>query len=255
VEACFSCGNGFNALEMNLDPIGVVRSCFGGKFAAPRQPGLCPSAWGRLVFHPPYRSMEAVRGIEGFSHLWLIFGFHETAQQGWRPTVRPPRLGGNQRVGVFASRSTFRPNSLGLSLVKLEGVDLADPESPVLLLGGVDLIDGTPVFDVKPYLAYAEAQPDATGGFAGDGISRLPVEVETGARPDFERLPVRTRALVLEALSLDPRPATQTADPERVFGALLGGHNVRFTIRDGVCRIGEIERVCDAGLDDPSVGC
>ena len=108
---------------MTIDPIGTVRSCFGEKFAVPRQPGLCPSAWGRLVFHPAYRSPEAVRGIEGFSHLWLIFGFHETVAQGWKPTVRPPRLGGNQRIGVFASRSTFRPNGLGLSLVRLEGID------------------------------------------------------------------------------------------------------------------------------------
>lgn len=108
---------------MTLDPIGTVRSCFGGKFGVPRQPGLCPSAWGKLVFHEGYRSPEAIRGIEGFSHLWLIFGFHETAGQGWKPTVRPPRLGGNQRVGVFASRSTYRPNGLGLSLVRLEGIE------------------------------------------------------------------------------------------------------------------------------------
>ena len=156
---------------MTIAPIATVRSCFGAKFAVPRQPGLCPSAWGRLVFHPEYRSLEAVRGIEGFSHLWLIFGFHETVEQGWKPTVRPPRLGGNQRVGVFASRSTFRPNGLGLSLVKLEGIDTTAPDSPVLMLGGLDLLDGTPVYDVKPYLPYAEAVPEAAAGFAGDAIA------------------------------------------------------------------------------------
>ena len=163
---------------MTIDPIATVRSCFGSKFAVPRQPGLCPSAWGRLVFHPAYRSPEAVRGIEGFSHLWLIFGFHETVEQGWKPTVRPPRLGGNQRIGVFASRSTFRPNGLGLSLVRLEGIDTTASDSPVLLLGGLDLLDGTPVYDVKPYLPYAEAVPEAAAGFAGDAIARLAVEVD-----------------------------------------------------------------------------
>jgi tRNA (adenine37-N6)-methyltransferase len=233
---------------MNIDPIATVRSCFGGKFGVPRQPGLCPSAWGRLVFHPPYRSPEAVRGIEGFSHLWLIFGFHETVEQGWKATVRPPRLGGNQRIGVFASRSTFRPNALGLSLVKLEGIDMDASDAPVLLLGGIDLLDGTPVYDVKPYLPYAEAMPEAAGGFAGDAISRLPVEVDAAAAGDFASLSPRARAVVLEALSLDPRPATQVADPDRSFGASLCGCNVRFTVRDGVCRISQIERAEASGL-------
>ena len=234
---------------MTLDPIATVRSCFGGKFAVPRQPGLCPSAWGRLVFHPAYRSPEAVRGIDGFSHLWLIFGFHETAGQGWKPTVRPPRLGGNERIGVFASRSTFRPNGLGLSLVRLEGIDMKTADAPVLLLGGLDLLDGTPVYDVKPYLPYAEAQPEAAGGFAVEAILRLPVEVDAAASGDFGRLPPRARAVLLEALSLDPRPATQTADPERVFGALLCGCNVRFTICGGVCRICGIEPAEGSGLN------
>ncbi|MES2659405.1 MAG: tRNA (N6-threonylcarbamoyladenosine(37)-N6)-methyltransferase TrmO [Verrucomicrobiota bacterium] len=234
---------------MNLDPIATVRSCFGGKFAVPRQPGLCPSAWGRLVFHPDYRSPDAVRGIEGFSHIWLIFGFHETAEQGWKPTVRPPRLGGNQRIGVFASRSTFRPNGLGLSLVKLEGVDLTCVDSPVLLLGGLDLVDGTPVYDVKPYLPYAESIPEATQGFAGDEIPRLTVEVDPAAAGDFECLPDRARRVLDEVLSLDSRPATQTGDPDRVFGALLCGCNVRFIVRDGICRILGIEPRQGSGLN------
>lgn len=234
---------------MTLDPIGMVRSCFGGKFGVPRQPGLCPSAWGRLVFHEAYRSPEAIRGIDGFSHLWLIFGFHETLAQGWKPTVRPPRLGGNERVGVFASRSTFRPNGLGLSLVKLEGVDLTAAEGPVLLLGGLDLLDGTPVYDVKPYLSYAEALPDATTGFAREEIRRLPVEVDRAATEDFQRLPLRARAVITEALSLDPRPATQVADGGREFGTTLCGCNVRFVVRDGVCRIGRIEKLQGSGLN------
>lgn len=235
--------------EISIHPIATVRSCFGEKFAVPRQPGLCPSAWGRLVFHPAYRSPEAVRGIEGFSHLWLVFGFHETAGQGWNPTVRPPRLGGNKRVGVFASRSTFRPNGLGLSLVRLEGVDESAPEAPVLLLGGLDLLDGTPVFDVKPYLPYAEAVPEAAGGFAGEPIARLTVEVAAGAEAVFMSLPTRARAVILEALSLDPRPAICAEDPERVFGASMCACNVRFSVGGGICRILEITAAEASGLN------
>jgi tRNA-Thr(GGU) m(6)t(6)A37 methyltransferase TsaA len=226
---------------MTLDPIGIVHSCFGGKFGVPRQPGLCPSAWGELRFHAACRSPEAIRGIEGFSHLWLIFGFHETAGQGWKPTVRPPRLGGNQRVGVFASRSTFRPNALGLSLVRLEGIDRAAKDGPILLLGGLDLLDGTPVYDIKPYLPYAESIPDAADGFAGDDIPHLTVEVAPEAAEDFSSLPDRAQSLIREALALDPRPAVRTAeDSGRVFGALLCGRNVRFTVTHGVCRILEL---------------
>ena len=226
---------------MTLDPIGIVHSCFGGKFGVPRQPGLCPSAWGRLVFHEGYRSPEAIRGIEGFSHLWLIFGFHETVGQGWKPTVRPPRLGGNRRVGVFASRSTFRPNGLGLSLVHLEGIDNGAADGPVLLLGGVDLLDGTPVYDIKPYLPYAESVPDAAAGFAADEIPRLDIEIADEVLEVFSSLPQRDQAVIREALALDPRPAVQKEDSDRVFGALLCGHDVRFTIMDGVCRIVGIE--------------
>lgn len=234
---------------MTLDPIAIVRSCFGSKFAVPRQPGLSPSAWGRMVFHPEYRSAEAVRGIEGFSHVWLIFGFHETLDQGWKPTVRPPRLGGNQRIGVFASRSTFRPNGLGLSLVKLEGMEMASPDSPVLLLGGLDLLDGTPIYDVKPYLPYAEALSGATAGFASDPIVRMAVSVAASAEESFRQLPARAKAVLMEVLSLDPRPATRTDDPARVFGALLCGCNVRFTMGEEVCQILEILPAEASGLN------
>jgi tRNA-Thr(GGU) m(6)t(6)A37 methyltransferase TsaA len=222
---------------MTLVPIGTVHSCFGGKFGVPRQPGLCPDAWGRLVFHDGFRSPEAIRGIEGFSHLWLIFGFHETADQGWKPTVRPPRLGGNRRVGVFASRSTFRPNNLGLSLVRLEGIDTTSPDAPALLLGGLDLLDGTPVYDIKPYLSYAESIPDATAGFAGEEIPRLVVEIADEAAESFFSLPQRAQSVMRQALALDPRPAVQTDDAGRVFGALLCGRDVRFSVANGVCCI------------------
>jgi tRNA-Thr(GGU) m(6)t(6)A37 methyltransferase TsaA len=225
---------------MTLDPIGTVRTCFGGKFGVPRQPGLCPSAWGELRLHPPYRTPEALRGIDGFSHLWLIFGFHESLQHGWKPTVRPPRLGGNRRVGVFASRSPFRPNGLGLSLVRFEGIDPTAPDAPVILLGGVDLLDGTPVYDIKPYLPYAEALPTATAGFATAEIPRLTIDIADEARDAFSRLPQRAQAVIREALALDPRPAVRATDSARVFGALLCGRNVRFVIRDGTCRILEL---------------
>ncbi|MCH7228654.1 tRNA (N6-threonylcarbamoyladenosine(37)-N6)-methyltransferase TrmO [Haloferula sp. A504] len=215
---------------MEIEAIGRVRTCFGEKFAVPRQPGLCPSAWGRLEFHDAYRSPEAVRGLEGFSHVWLVFGFHLTADRAWSPTVRPPRLGGNERVGVFASRSTFRPNGLGLSLVKLEGIDA---EGPVLHLGGVDLVDGTPIYDVKPYLPYAESLPDAVGGFAPEAPDRMPVETGDHLADWCER----DQRVVVEALSLDPRPAAGREEPDREFGAMLCGRNVRFRFEDGVCRI------------------
>ncbi len=234
---------------MTLEPIGILRSCFGSKFGIPRQPGLSPSAWGRLAFHPTYRSPEALRGIEGFSHLWLIFGFHETLAQGWRPTVRPPRLGGNQRVGVFASRSSFRPNGLGLSLVKFEGIDATAEDGPALLLGGVDLLDGTPVFDVKPYLSYAESFPEAISGFAQKVITRLPVLVAESARVAFANLDARAQAVIQEVLALDPRPATQTGDAGREFGADLCGYNVRFVINTGICTIFQIERNTGSGLN------
>ena len=229
---------------MILEPVATVHTCFGGKFGVPRQPGLCPSAWGQVVFHESFRSPEIIRGIEGFSHLWLIFGFHATTGQGWNPTVRPPRLGGNRRVGVFASRSTFRPNSLGLSLVRLEGIDATSADAPVLLLGGVDLLDGTPLYDIKPYLPYAEAIPDAAEGYARDEIPRLKVEVADAVSDLFARLPPRAQAVILEALALDPRPAVRTRESDRIFGAILCGHNVRFTIHHGTCRIVEICERC-----------
>ena len=231
---------------MEIEPIGFLRTCFGEKFAVPRQSGLCPSAWGTLGFSPSYRSAEAVRGLEGFSHLWLIFGFHKTEGEGWHPTVRPPRLGGNERVGVFASRSTFRPNGLGLSLVRLDRITWETDDGmqpPVLHLSGVDLVDGTPVYDVKPYLSFVEALPDAAGGYAGEPIAKMEVIIEQAARQDFGQLPDRAQRVIIEALALDPRPAASPKDDGKTYGALLCGKNVMFRFSDGICRI--------TGLGDP----
>jgi tRNA-Thr(GGU) m(6)t(6)A37 methyltransferase TsaA len=233
---------------MEIRPIGIVRSCFGGKFAVPRQPGLCPSAWGELVFEAGFRQPEALRGIEGFSHLWLIFGFHLTAEAGWHPTVRPPRLGGNERVGVFASRSTFRPNGLGLSLVRLEGIASRRTEGSVLLLGGLDLADGTPVFDVKPYLPYAEAPADARGGFAGKEPPRL--AVSTAGAAGFDGLPERSRRVIVEALALDPRPPAGRAEAGRIHGVGLCGTEVKFRVVEGRCEVISVERAEGAGLPE-----
>ena len=223
-----------------------IRSCFGEKFGAPRQPGLCPSAWGELVFEPDFRQAEALRGIEGFSHLWLIFGFHLTAGGGWHPTVRPPRLGGNERVGVFASRSTFRPNGLGLSLVKFDGLEKRPNDGTVLRLGGIDLVHGTPVYDVKPYLPYAESPVEAHGGFAHEEPVRLFVDVDSAK--GFQNLPLRSQLVIREALSLDPRPAAGSNEAGRIYGVGLCGIEVKFQVDENVCRVISIERSSGSGL-------
>lgn len=209
----------------------------------PRQPGLCPSAWGVLELEEKFRSPESVRGLEGFSHVWLVFGFHETVEEGWKPTVRPPRLGGNERVGVFASRSTYRPNGLGLSLVKLDHIGAGSQdgcEPPVLHFSGVDLVDGTPIYDIKPYLPYAEALPDAIGGYAGDSPERVTVAIEPGAEGDFNSLDSRSQQVIREVLSLDPRPAAG-GDAGRTYGAALCGRNVRFRFVNGTCWISGVK--------------
>ncbi|MEP2774606.1 MAG: tRNA (N6-threonylcarbamoyladenosine(37)-N6)-methyltransferase TrmO [Luteolibacter sp.] len=228
---------------MKIEPIGFLKTCFGGKFGVPRQPGLSPSAWGTMELEAKFRSLESVRGLEGFSHVWLVFGFHETADEGWKPTVRPPRLGGNERVGVFASRSTYRPNGLGLSLVKLDRIGMEKEgglEPPVLHFSGVDLVDGTPVYDIKPYLPYAEALPEAIGGYAGKTPERVAVEIESGAQEAFDALDARSQQVIREVLSLDPRPAAG-GEAAKTYGAALCGRNVRFRFVDGTCWISTID--------------
>ena len=225
---------------MQIEPIGFLKSCYDEKFGTPRQPGLSPASWGILEFSEDYRTIESVRALEGFSHIWLIFGFHLTRGHGWRPTVRPPRLGGNQRVGVFASRSTFRPNGLGLSLVQIVRIEREKREGlkpPALFVSGVDLVNDTPVYDIKPYLPYAESIPNATVGYAAEEIRRYQVEVDASALETFQSLQGKTQQVILEALSLDPRPATTSLDLEKIYGVQICGLNVQFRFRGVTCWI------------------
>ena len=225
---------------MELKPIARVRSPFGSKFGVPRQSGLAPAVRSRLVFEKEYRSRDCLRGIEGFSHLWLIWGFSENEDRGWSPTVRPPRLGGNERVGVFASRSPFRPNPLGLSCVRLVKVEWEGSEGPALLLGGADLLDGTPVYDIKPYLAYADSIPEAAGGFTGgERPAVLPVFCPEEER---KKLPPETWAALEEALGCDPRPHYHQ-DPERLYGFSFAGREVRFRVTAEGVEVVSIEPV------------
>ncbi len=217
----------------SLQTIGIIHSPFREKFGIPRQPGLAPHAISRLQLFSDYARPECIAGIEGFSHLWLTFVFHQTADQGWSPTVRPPRLGGNARVGVFASRSTFRPNPLGLSVVELVGVEQG-PEGVALVLRGADLLDGTPVLDIKPYLPYADALPAAKSGYAPEApAARLQVAWSADAVADANRLQLSRdfQQLTEEVLSQDPRPAyRKEAADDREYGIWLAAANIRFRV-------------------------
>lgn len=207
--------------------IARIRSDFPEKFGIPRQSGLVPELRAKVVFEPEFCSADALRGIEGFSHLWLIWQFSAAVRDTWSPTVRPPRLGGNERVGVFATRSPFRPNAIGLSCVKLEGVRHEDGFGDVLIVSGADLMDGTPIYDVKPYLPYADAHPEALGGFAPSPKETIAVDCP----PELlAKLPEGRREALLGVLAQDPRPQYQH-DSERVYGMSFGGWDVKFRVR------------------------
>ena len=211
-----------------MKTIAVMRSSFPTKFGIPRQSGLVEGLRSTIVFAPEYRNPDALRGLEGFSHLWLIWSFSQAIRAQWSPTVRPPRLGGNTRMGVFATRSPFRPNPIGLSAVKLEGIELHTPDGPLLHVSGADLLDGTPIFDIKPYLPYADAHPEAAGGFAASGEDyRLTVDFP----PDLlERLSPEDRLALPGVLEQDPRPSYQDA-PDRVYGMAFGSWEVKFSVQ------------------------
>ena len=221
---------------MEMKVIAHIRTDFGEKFGIPRQSGLAPTR-GRIVFLPQYRDANAFRGLEGFSHLWLLWQFSETMRDDWLPMVHPPRLGGNTLMGVFATRSPYRPNAVGLSSVRLEEIKFDERDGPVLIVSGADLLDGTPIFDVKPYLAYTDSHPDATGGFS-DAVRDYRLAVEFP--PELlEKIPAEKREALLEILAQDPRPSYQD-DPARRYGFRFSGVDVRFTVKDGVLTVCEI---------------
>ncbi len=229
-------------MRYEFEPIGIVHSPFKEKFGIPRQPGLVPEVRGVLELLPPFNRPEAVSGLEGYSHLWLQFVFHQALREEWQPTVRPPRLGGNRRVGVFASRAPFRPNPIGLSVVTLERV-IADETGVRLELAGIDLVDGTPVLDVKPYVPYVDSIPDARSGFAHAAPPpKLQVrfsekaEQQLSARPDGTEL----RTLITRLLELDPRPAYQEEAGERIYGFRFYDFDLRWRVEDGNVEVVEL---------------
>ena len=207
--------------------IARIQSAFPEKFGIPRQSGLVNDLQARIVFEPEYRNVDAVRGLDEFSHLWLIWEFSEAKRDTWSPTVRPPRLGGNQRLGVFATRSPFRPNPVGLSCVELDRVELDEALGPVIHVRGADLMDGTPIFDIKPYIPYADCHPDAVGGFASDKPEEK-LQVEIPEEFCLAAAPEAMNAL-RGVLAQDPRPAYQK-DPERIYGLSFAGMEVRFQV-------------------------
>ena len=228
---------------MEMTPIAHIKSDFSEKFGIPRQSGLVEELRASIVFEPPYRDPSALRGIEGFSHIWLIWEFSQAQREGWSPTVRPPRLGGNKRLGVFATRSPFRPNPIGLSCVRLMEVRQDRELGPVLVVAGADLMDGTPIYDIKPYLPYADCKPDAAGGFAA-----IPKGADLKVDCPEELLavvPEDKRAALLAVLAQDPRPRYQD-DPARVYGMAFAGAEVKFRVE------GERLTVVEIGL--PAAG-
>ena len=223
---------------ISMDVIAVMHSDFPTKFGIPRQSGLAEALQSTIVFEPAYRNPEALRGIEGFSHLWILWQFSQAVRQDWSPTVRPPRLGGNTRMGVFATRSPFRPNAIGLSCVRLLSVEHTQDMGTVLHIGGADLMDGTPILDIKPYIPYCDAHPEAMGGFtqdAGDFI--LEVDFPENLK---QRLPAEKQEAIYQVLSHDPRPSYQK-DSDRVYGLSFAGHDIRFTVKDKVLTVVDVQ--------------
>ena len=222
---------------LTMAPVAHIHSDFPTKFGIPRQSGLVEALQATVVFVPDCRDPAALRGLEGFSHLWLVWVFSRSAGAGWSPTVRPPRLGGTERMGVFATRSPFRPNPIGLSAVKLEEIRLHTDHGPELVVSGADLMDGTPILDIKPYLPYADCHPEALGGFASDGGALL----EVNCPPELlARLPSDKARALLGVLARDPRPSYQH-DPERVYGMDFAGYNIRFSVSENILTVRAVE--------------
>ena len=221
---------------VQMQIIARIRNDYTQKFGIPRQSGLANSVVSRIVFEPEFRTEAALRGIDGFSHLWLIWQFSENVRSSWSPTVRPPRLGGNTRLGVFATRSSFRPNSMGLSSVRLLGTERT-ADGTVLIVAGADMLDGTPIFDIKPYIPYCDSHPEASGGFtdtAGDFLLEVNFPKEL-----LCKLPADKHKAVFEILSHDPRPSYQN-DPDRIYGLNFGSFDIRFTVKENTLLVQEV---------------
>lgn len=219
--------------------IGHIQSDFTTKFGIPRQSGIVKEITGKIILEKEYRVAEAFRELEGFSHIWLIWQFSEAVRDNWRPTVRPPMLGGNTRVGVFATRSPYRPNSIGLSAVRLEKIEYTADLGPVLHVSGADLMNGTPIYDIKPYLPFADSIPDATDGFAGKAVrQKLTVDFPEHLR---EIIPAEKLDALIAVLADDPRP-TYIDDPERIYGLTFGGYEIKFTVRSNTLTVIKTEK-------------
>ena len=226
--------------DVNINVIARMRSDFPTKFGIPRQSGLVDTLRSTIIFEPEYRNADALRGLEDFSHLWIIWQFSEAVRQDWSPTVRPPRLGGNTRMGVFATRSPFRPNNLGLSCVKIIGLEQTKDMGTVIHVAGADLMDGTPIFDIKPYIPYSDSHPDALGGFtthAGDFLLEVNFPTEL-----LEKLPDCKREAAVEVLCHDPRPSYQKV-PGRVYGLAFAGFDIRFIVEENVLKVVEVSEI------------
>ena len=221
-----------------MQPIAFIETEFNDKFGIPRQSGLVEELRGHIVFEPAYRDLEAVRGLEDFSHIWILWEFSKAKRDGWSPTVRPPRLGGNKRMGVFATRSPFRPNPIGLSVVRLVAIRQAN--RPELIVAGADLMNGTPIYDIKPYLPYADCIPTATGGFA-DAAAWHPLTVV--APPQILAImPEELRPALVKVLAQDPRPA-YADDPTRIYGMYFAGFNVQFTVANQTLTVQTVTKI------------
>ena len=225
---------------MEILPIAYIRTDFPEKFGIPRQSGLAAELQARIVFEPRYRNADALRGLEDFSHIWLVWEFSANRHQAqWQPTVRPPRLGGNRQMGVFATRSPYRPNPLGLSCVCLESIDYECADGPVIYVKGADLMDGTPIYDIKPYIRYADSRPDAVCGYV-DSLQERSLQVVLPEAVSEKMIDRSRLAALVEVLGLDPRPSYHD-DPERVYGLSFAGQNVKFRVCDGVLTVIDIE--------------
>lgn len=225
--------------EHTIRPIAHMHSDFTSKFGIPRQSGLVAELRSTIVFTPEFRNADALRGLEGYSHLWVIWQFSEAVREDWSPTVRPPRLGGNTRMGVFATRSPFRPNALGLSCVRLIGTEETTDMGTVVHVAGADLMDGTPIYDIKPYIPYADCHPDALGGFT-DQADEFLLEVNFPAHL-LTQLPSDKQEAAIGILSHDPRPSYQRS-PERIYGLPFAGFDIRFQVENKTLTVLEVKK-------------